>query len=719
MDSSELTKNKRNRVTANSLSGGGIARPHSNITMNTQVLSSYRLGSRLVSHNKHLVLPFCQPPLCDTDLGSETEPEPPVPPIAQGWATNIGNIDENEGEFGFNATDSDGNIYVVGRFNLAPSGPGGDPMELYDFDFLNPSQIVQTTIGDTLTSDPPAGVYNIYLAKYDPLGAVIWATKILLENTDTTIQIVASDITVDSNNDVYVSISGTAAVPLGPNPTEVEFFNSDGTSYGRLAVPVQLTVVPPLSTREKYGILVKYDSNGVCQWVTKQDNIDSVSGIYQGTDSHSVSISGTNDVILSGRFGAATANPVLPITGPYQLYLYEAAPPVGGIITPSLYGYLDSSIINSGFVVKYDTNGLITWATKVEMNNVPPQSNPQVPTRLTSNTTSGTDIYLLLNMFTASPIITYYNTDTVTPFPPGGLIPVGDSYILDKSGIPFPTGVFGRSMYIAKYDVDGLFQWSNLIKANPFGGTAVEGFDIKCDQNNGVYVTGTFSDRIQLDSFQNITGSLPGPFTINTIPFAELSTSGSSGGSTGFLLKYNTSGIAQWATQLWTPVFSNTESKAIAIDTNNKVTITGLYNNSALTIDSFLNATGPVIPPTLLTPSINTTPYGVLAYTPPVSFLSKIFVVQYDDNGIVQWATSIEHSPSVGNPQVYGISTDPNDDSINITGFQSVQLAFNDYLTGVGPGGGSITTSLWGKLPALGSGDAFIVKYKSNGKVGL
>jgi hypothetical protein len=134
-----------------------------------------------------------------------------------------------------------------------------------------------------------------------------------------------------------------------------------------------------------------------------------------------------------------------------------------------------------------------------------------------------------------------------------------------------------------------------------------------------------------------------------------------------------------------------------------------VYNN-ALTIDSFQN-----VPPS--TPYIiNTTPFGILAFAP--STTRNIFVIQYDDNGIVQWATSIVYDPAGGTPQVYGISTDPNDDSINITGSQSAQLEFNDYLPPA-PAGGSITTQLWGKLPALGSGDAFIVKYKSNGKVGL
>jgi hypothetical protein len=67
MDSSELTKDKRNRVTANSLSGGGIALPHSNITMNSQVLLSYKLGKKQVEFNKKQVLPTCKAPNCDID----------------------------------------------------------------------------------------------------------------------------------------------------------------------------------------------------------------------------------------------------------------------------------------------------------------------------------------------------------------------------------------------------------------------------------------------------------------------------------------------------------------------------------------------------------------------------------------------------------------------------------------------------------------------------
>ena len=66
MDSSDLTKNKRNRVTANSLNGR-IALRHSNITMSSDVLSSYILGSKRVTYNKIRILPSCSAPECKTD----------------------------------------------------------------------------------------------------------------------------------------------------------------------------------------------------------------------------------------------------------------------------------------------------------------------------------------------------------------------------------------------------------------------------------------------------------------------------------------------------------------------------------------------------------------------------------------------------------------------------------------------------------------------------
>ena len=167
MDSSELTKNKRNRVTANSLSGGGIARPHSNITMNTQVLSSYRLGSRLVSHNKRLVLPFCQPPLCDTDLGTE----PPVGELQVFTSFDAAEWDNtpyagkrfNPIHITDNGMDR---IYIVNYDTNAPPQPlgGVSPYDIFSFDI----------VGTTLTNPQLLYTFNYYFTYVDQTGPGIF-----------------------------------------------------------------------------------------------------------------------------------------------------------------------------------------------------------------------------------------------------------------------------------------------------------------------------------------------------------------------------------------------------------------------------------------------------------------------------------------------------------------------------------------------------------------
>ncbi len=852
MDSSELTKNKRNRVTANSLSGGGIARPHSNITMNSQVLSSYRLGSRLVSHNKYLVLPFCQPPLCDTDLGTNngngddtpfidyafpciapsgvaifesgttssvisqnlplggiysvinlgvgdslsinavtgelTSPSPfgvggtyeitytlngniittvqisvqpgtcsPLP-IVEGWATNIGNSNGNEGEFTFNATDKFGNIYVVGPFNqtTAPFPTPDNPLELYDFDFLDTNGIVQTTVGlGTLTGGTSA--FNVYLTKYDEFGDVIWATKILSDQMRT----YPEAISVDENGDVYVSLKSTGT--NSSTPLYLNFFDvsDQNTPYGRLQAPFQPNPTQPVPSvqwePEFYGILVKYDTNGECQWVTKLQNMNNAgNGKYQGIDYQSLSLiqpfsnspTPPQDIVLTGRFGAVTApsanqlppQTAYPLTPPYQVYLYNAgtSPSLGGIITPTIYGYLEAAVINSGFIVKYDENGLIKWATYVEIDTTGSTPAQNIPTRLSKNISNAYQpfipapnhaTYVLITMVSSDPLLTYYNATQIPPSPLGSQISVGDAYSFVPPSSIFSTG----SMYIAKYDVDGLFQWSNYIKAGQFSGTQIQGADIVIDRyGDGIYVTGSYSgENIQLFSWLNNTLNTPGPpdfYDINVSFFATMARPVSPT-ATGamFVLKYDNLGIAKLSTQIYnpsSPPFQPPIPKAMTMDRLfppnfflDKLTIVGRYEGP-LVIDKYLQTQNIGQP----SGQILTSPMRILPYT--VGPFNNIFMIQFDINCQLQWATSIDQQ--TGGPDVSDISSDNRAGQIIITGLQTRELLFNNNadpvpvpptpLPLVPP---PVTTTLWGKLPVVGGSDAFIVKYKRNGQVGL
>ena len=59
MDSSELTKNRRDRVIANSFTSNGIASRHLVPQITSSNLLSFKYGAKLVEFNKKTVLPNC------------------------------------------------------------------------------------------------------------------------------------------------------------------------------------------------------------------------------------------------------------------------------------------------------------------------------------------------------------------------------------------------------------------------------------------------------------------------------------------------------------------------------------------------------------------------------------------------------------------------------------------------------------------------------------
>jgi hypothetical protein len=65
MDSSQLTRHKRDRYSANALNG---ATPRPIFPLDEEKLSSFKHGSKLVTHNKRIVLPGCKGPICNTDM---------------------------------------------------------------------------------------------------------------------------------------------------------------------------------------------------------------------------------------------------------------------------------------------------------------------------------------------------------------------------------------------------------------------------------------------------------------------------------------------------------------------------------------------------------------------------------------------------------------------------------------------------------------------------
>lgn len=140
------------------------------------------------------------------------------------WTAQIGGT---SGESGRDiATDSDGNVFVLGYFASTPT--------IYNKD--------GTSYG-TLTS---AGSNDILLVKYNSSGTVQWATRIGGTASD-----VSYALCCDSSGNAYLSMVITAAVTI---------YNQDATTYATV------------TNTGNDSVIVKYNSSGTCQWYARVPN---------------------------------------------------------------------------------------------------------------------------------------------------------------------------------------------------------------------------------------------------------------------------------------------------------------------------------------------------------------------------------------------------------------------------------------------------------------
>ncbi|MGE3267283.1 MAG: hypothetical protein AB7P40_00955 [Chloroflexota bacterium] len=154
------------------------------------------------------------------------------------------------------AFDGEGNLYVTGVFSAEAD--------------VSPGQ--ETTI---LTS---AGDTDIFLAKYDPLGRVIWAWSLGGPGADR-----ATQVAVDPLGNVYLAGGFTGAVDFAPGEPEA--------------------IVQAVGART--GFLAKYDPSGVMTWVSPL----AVSG---DDEVMSMALDGIGNVVAAGLSGMS-AQPGEPV----------------------------------------------------------------------------------------------------------------------------------------------------------------------------------------------------------------------------------------------------------------------------------------------------------------------------------------------------------------------------------------------------------------------
>jgi hypothetical protein len=260
---------------------------------------------------------------------------------------------------------------------------------------------------------------------------------------------------------------------------------------------------------------------------------------------------------------------------------------------------LPISTAAAGYLIKYNSSGAVQWATLVDG--------------------SGNDLSLALDIDSNNNIYTtgnYFSTSTITLKNASGNSQVNSLYTLPiSSGAP--------SCFLIKYNSSGEIQWANRFVA----AAASYPNKIGIDNNNNVILTGYYDSSTTV-TLSNVSGTTQIASSY-TLPASTL--------RAAFLIKYNSSGLVQWATNINGEFHDS--SNDVSIDGNGYIFITGTLENTTSTH----NAT--------VINSANGTSQIASSITLP-SFsgvgIPATFLVKYNSSGVAKSAVQIHGASGLG-----------------------------------------------------------------------
>jgi hypothetical protein len=286
------------------------------------------------------------------------------------------------------------------------------------------------------------------------------------------------------------------------------------------------------------AFIVKYDTSGAAQWAT------TIPGTGSADNVASIATYST-DVYVSGSYNSTS------------------------VVTLNNGKTLSSTVGEWPFIVKYNTSGIAQWAISISS----PGNGSADGIAIDS-----TGVYVV-GRYTSTPVVTLDN------------------------GITLPSAAV-QAAFIVKYNTSGLAQWAISIAPSISAGA----FAIAID-STGVYVAGAYNSAsvVTLNNGKTLPTSV--------------------GGFDAFIVKYDTSGLAQWATT---------------------ISGTGADSTNSITIDS----TGVYVVGRYTSTPVVTLNKGK---TLPASVGQDVFIVKYNTSGLAQWATAIS---GTGYDNVFGIAND-------------------------------------------------------------
>jgi hypothetical protein len=585
-DASVITKRLGNKAIAKSIISNfnNVNSQPQTSNMNASIINEVEMGNSLF---------VTRGPTCTTyDLGCPCPISTSVTSVIPqtGWFTRIAGTGNS---FGYGvARDSDNNIIVIGVYETAD-------ITIYNID---------GSIFGTLPYS--GGNRDAFLVKYNSNGTAIWATRIAGIGND-----FGFSVAVDSNipdNNIIITGYYTAATT---------FYNADGSG-------TSLTL-PGSGGADVF--IVKYNSNGTGIWATRiaggGSTVSPQPGLGVSVDSFD------NSIIVTGYYGTTVT-------------IYNATPLPSGTFTTLPTLATNGSVFHT-FIVKYDSDGIGQWATRI------------APVVAGGGFIFGLGVKIIPNSSSAGDIIvTGAFAANATIFNAPGTVATLPTLVL----------VSGTSnVFIVKYNSSGVGQWSSRIA----GTVNDRGYGVAVDSSNNIIVTGFYTgiatiinpggiifgtlpnsgggvtndvfivkynssgfgiwatriggannergQGVTVDSLNNII--VTGYYALNTITIynapggtvSTLPTLTNSGTNDVFIVKYNSSGIGQWATRI--AGTADDTGNSITVDSNNNIIVTGYYSSSPVTI---YNTPGTLVAGTL----VNTGLYDV-------------FLVKYMSNGFI------------------------------------------------------------------------------------